>query len=138
MSMEKNGGNFDYALEDSHASDMKGFVVKSRSPMLKPALIPTGKIIRGIFTKLITCVSALEKDGTKKPGNLIEIVKEGNQIGVAIPLTAVLANALEVTGKGDEAESKWLGHEIAIERLADKIPSKQGQDAWNFIVAIKE
>jgi len=113
--------------------DSSKFTVISRSPMLKPAQMPLGKAVVGVFTKLITCHP--QKD---KLGNMAEIVPVGSKVGVCIPLTGVLKGALRVTGEGDDAESEFVGKEVAIQRLNDKIPSKKGQDAWNFIVAVRE
>jgi len=117
----------------------EGFIVKSRSPMIKPAALKKGDAITGVFTKIITCVAGKNDDGTDKPGNLIELVPRGAQVGVAFPVTAVIRGALDITGVGDKAESPHLGKEVIIQALGEenKIPSKKGQDAWNFIVAIK-
>ena len=119
-----------------------GLKVKSRSPMLKPSQFPEGRILSGIVKRLIRCVSGKNEDGSDKYGCLIEIVPEMNSVGVAIPATATLSGPLEITQKGAGASTEfstpYIGHTIEIEKLPDKIPSKKGQSAWSFLVALSE
>ncbi len=116
-----------------------GFTIHSRSPMLKPAQMPEDKAIRGRFKRFVGCeVQPATKTKPAQIGTMIEIVPDGQHVGVVIPLTVVLRNALQVTGEGESAESPFVGKIIKIQKLAERIPSKQGQDAWNFIVGVKE
>lgn len=118
--------------------DMKRFTIKSRSPLIKPMMIPTTKAIIGRFVKLIPCTSGKNEDGTPKMGNLMEILPEGQQVGYALAITAVLRGALDISGTGDKATSPHLGKIVAIQRCEERIPSQKGQAAWNFIVGIDE
>ncbi len=139
-----NGANAALALfRDARSGVSKGLRVKSRSPLLKPAQFPTGRILSGIIKRLITCkVGVGEKKGSIKYGCLIEIVPDLNSVGVAIPATATLMSPLEITqhGEGDatEFQTPYINHTVEIEKLEDKIPSQKGQSAWNFLVAISE
>lgn len=130
-------------FKEAGAGVSEGMKVKSRSPMLKPADFPVGRILGGTIKRLIRCVAQAGKTaaGTKY-GCLIEIVPDLNTVGVAIPATATLTSALEITesGSGESTEFKcpFIGHRVEIEKLEAKIPSKKGQDAWNFLVAVSE
>jgi hypothetical protein len=73
-----------------------------------------------------------------KYGNLIEIVPQGATVGAAVPTVATIKTALEITGEGDDAVCPFIGYEVVLERLDGRIPSKRGNDAWNFIVALGE
>jgi hypothetical protein len=124
-------------FQKGEAFESSGFIVKSRSPMLKPGDIPTDMVVVGVLRKLIVCNSGVGEDQKQKRGVLIELVPQGAQVGAAIPATAVIQGALDMQGVGTENPTcPYLGHEIAIRRLEEKIPSKKGNNAWNFIVAI--
>lgn len=121
----------------------KGMTIKSRSPLLKPDLFPVGEIMTGIVKKLITCVAGKNDDGTDKAGCLIEIVPSLDTVGYAIPAVATLMSALEIThvrGSGKEAvfSTPYLNHTVQIEKMAERIPSKKGQAAWMFLVAVSD
>lgn len=119
-----------------------GMKVKSRSPMLKPDKFPTGQILSGIIKRLITCEAHRDKDKVKS-GCLIEIVPEWNAVGVAIPAVTTIMTALEITSDGDNGmatiySTPYIGHRVEIEKLPERLPSKQGNAAWNFLVAVSE
>ena len=120
--------------------DANQLIVKSRSPMIKPGDMPLGKAATGVLKRLISCTVQEEdtkKKLPKKYGCLIELVPVGRQVGAAIPATAVIANALEIVDADSEnPKSPFIGHLVAIQRLPDKLPSKRGNDAWNFIIAV--
>lgn len=120
-----------------------GVIVKSMSPMLKPAAWPVidGKnaVLVGVFTKTFNTAEFSEgtgKDKKTKVGTGIEVVPEGAPVGVALPVTATLRTGLEITGDGAEAKSPHLGCVVEIELLPERIKSKKGQAAWHFVVAI--
>lgn len=110
-----------------------GTIIKSLSPLIKPAEFPTGIKLVGKFTRLFTTHATKEKLGAG-----IEIIPHGMPVGIAIPATRTLQIALEIDDAelGDKAKSPYIGRYIIVEKLPNKIPSKQGQDAWNFLVAI--
>jgi hypothetical protein len=127
------------------ASDVSKFKVKSRSPMIKPGAFPLGMQLRGVIKRLITCevqpavAAAKGKEAVPaKYGNLIEIVPLGGTVGAAVPTVATIKTALEIIGEGDDAVCPFIGYEVVLERLDGRIPSKRGNDAWNFIVALGE
>lgn len=145
MELVANPGGASAALalfRDNKSGVSAGLKVKSRSPMLKPAQFPTGRILGGILKRLIRCVAGKNDDGSDKYGCLIEIVPDLNAVGVAIPATATLMGPLEITqhgtGLSTEFKTPYINHQVEIEKLEDKIPSKKGQDAWSFLVAIGE
>lgn len=111
-------------------------VVKTMAPMIKPKDFPVGKVLVGRFKSIFETKPGKAEDGTDKLGEGIEIVPDGAQLGVAIPAGAVIRRALEIEGRGAAATSKFLGKTIAVQKLAEKIPSKKGNDAWNFVIAI--
>jgi hypothetical protein len=131
-------------FRDNKTGVTKGLKVRSRSPLLKPAVFPVGRILSGIFKRTIVCIAGKGEKGRDKLGCLIEIVPDLNSVGVAIPATATLVGPLEITQEGDGTKegtkflSPYIGHMVEIEKLDDKIPSKKGQDAWNFLVAISD
>jgi len=126
------------AFVDSQELDGGGFTIKTRSPLIKPDKFPLDKVLKGVFTKLVPCICGKMEDGKDKWGNLIEIVPVGAKVGVALAATAVLRGALDITGVGEEADSIHIGKVVAIQRLPEKLPSKKGNDAWNFIVGIQD
>ena len=142
--METIKGNASIASMFQSAAhvDPNKYIIKSRSPLIKPHQMPEGQALIGVLQRFIGVEVGSGKD--KRVGTLAEFKPQGSAIGYAIPLTAVLRGALEVTGDGagettgdsGEAKSPFIGHEVVIQRMADKIPSKKGNDAWNFIVAI--
>lgn len=108
-------------------------VVKTLSPLLSPRDFPVGKVLVGRFTKIF------ETNPTKdKKGVGIEIVPDGSRTGIALAAVATISQALEIddVSKGKQATSPHLGKIIAVQILPDKLPSKKGKDAWNFLVAI--
>lgn len=123
----------------SAVSTPKGAVVKSMSPMLKPALWPKidgqNAVLVGVFTKCFPTAEFKEGKETKT-GTGVEIVPAGAPVGVALPVTATLRTGLEITGDGEKATSPHLGRTVEIELLAERIKSKKGQAAWHFVVAI--
>jgi hypothetical protein len=121
--------------EEAATARPKDVVVKSMSPMLKPAQWPAGAVLVGKFVRLFETHPGNNEDGTPKLGEGIEIVPEGSPVGVSLPAVAVLRTALEISGKGKEATSPFIGRIIEVELLG-KVPSKKGNDAWNFLVSI--
>lgn len=122
---------------------VEGVIVKSMSPMLKPINWPVidGKnaVLVGVFTKCFKSGEFTEgtgKNAVKKNGTGVEIVPAGRPVGAALPLTATLRTGLDVTGDGAEAVSPFFGRTVEIELLPEKIPSKKGNAAWHFTVAI--
>lgn len=110
----------------------EGTVVASMSPMIKPGDFPAGRRLLGKFSKLFKTKPADDKDGAG-----IEITPDGAPVGIAIAAVTTIARALKIEQKnGEEPTSVYLGRYIVIERMEKKIPSKRGQDAWNFLVAI--
>lgn len=123
-------------MDESAYKAPAGVIVKSMSPMIKLEKFPVGKVLVGVFTKCFKAGEFKNEDGTMRPGTGIEIVPKGAPVGIAIPLAATLRTGLEVVGTGNEAKSQYFGREVAIKKMPDRIPSKKGQDAWNFIVLI--
>jgi hypothetical protein len=119
-----------------------GMKVKSRSPLLKPDKFPENQLLSGIFKRIITAHVGKGDDGEDKAGALIEIVPDMNAVGITIPAVATIATALELTHTGEGREtvfhSPFLGHRLEIQKLPERIPSRKGQAAWNFLVAISE
>lgn len=115
-----------------------GAKVVSMAPMLKPSAFPVGVVLVGKFAKIFATKPGKNDDGSDKTGEGFEIMPEGAKVGIALPAVAVLKRALEITGSGDAATSPHLGKTVAIQKLADKIPSRKGNSAWNFIVEIHE
>lgn len=121
-----------------------GVVVKSMSPLLKPANWPkdeqgNNKIVLGVFTKIFVTRAFTQKVGGKtveKLGLGVEIVPEGAPVGVALPVTATLQTALEITGEGKAATSQFVGRTVEIDLLPDRLASTKGQKAWHFVAAI--
>lgn len=111
--------------------------VKSMSPMMKPDKWPAGKILTGRLKKFFTCGEFKDSNGNLKIGTGVEIVPEGAKVGVALALVATLRMGLEVTGDGKEATSDYIGRIVHVELLPDRLPSKRGQDAWHYLVAIE-
>lgn len=123
-------------INESEFKAPAGVIVKSMSPMIKLEKFPVGKVLVGVFTKCFKAGEFKNEDGSMRPGTGIEIVPKGAPVGIAIPLAATLRTGLEVVGTGNEAKSQYFGREVAIKKMPDRIPSKKGQDAWNFIVLI--
>jgi hypothetical protein len=145
VSTIKNEGASYTLFSPAGQGDVSKFKVKSRSPMIKPAAFPIGQQLRGVIKRLITCevqpavaASKGKEAVPAKYGNLIEIVPQGATVGAAVPTVATIKMALEITGEGDSAECPYIGYEVIIERLDSRIPSKRGNDAWNFVVALGE
>lgn len=109
----------------------QGAIVKSMSPLLKPANFPLGKVLVGVFTKIFET-----RPAEGKVGEGVEIVPAGSPVGIALPVVATLRTGLELTGAGKQASSPHLGSTVAIKLMPERIPSKKGQDAWNFVVII--
>ena len=131
-------------------NSVAGLKVKSMSPIIDPKKWPkdedgNDQELFGRFTKLFH-TRDFERDGNKKGapkqkiiGTGMEIWPDGAPGGVALPLTAVLRQALQVTGDGADARSPYLGMNVLI--LLDSknpLPSKQGNAAHNFKVAVDE
>lgn len=121
----------------------EGVIIKSMSPMLKPTNWPKidgqNAVLVGIFTKTFDSGDFVEgsgEDKKSKKGTGVEIVPVGRPVGVALPVTATLRTGLDLTGDGKNAVSPYLGRLVEIELLPEKIPSKKGQAAWHFTVAI--
>jgi hypothetical protein len=125
-------------LQPANKLDASRFIIKSRSPLIKPGQLPLGQVAVGVLVGFISCEAGKDEKGEPKPGTLIEFRPKGAKVGFCLPAVATLAGALEMKGVGKEATSPYIGHEIAIQRLEEKIPSKRGNSAWNFIVAISE
>jgi hypothetical protein len=122
---------------------VEGVIVKSMSPLLKPANWPKidgqNAVLVGVFTKIFVTKSFTEgsgKNAVQKDGIGVEIVPVGAPAGIALPVTATLKTGLDITGEGKEAQSPYLGRIVEVELLADKIPSKKGNSAWHFLVGI--
>lgn len=127
------------ALMDADSMDTGEYTVISRSPMIRPGQLPLNKVLKGRLKRFITCTARpATKDEPAKLGTMMEIVPDGSQVGVALACTAILCGALRIQGVGETATSEFMGKNIAIRRLEEKAPSKKGQDAWNFIVAVDE
>ena len=107
--------------------------IKSRAPWIKPLNFPVGKLLTGVLKGIGTRQSN-QPDG--RPWCMLEIVPLSGGIGVAITATATITEALQITYKNGVYETPFLGHKVSIEKLADKIPSKKGNDAWHFLVAV--
>lgn len=130
-------GHFTGGFVDAGKFQMPaGAVVKTMAQMVKPRDFPVGKVLVGKFVKIFETRPGKDESGNDKLGEGIEIVPDGAQIGVALPAGAIIRRALEIEGKGAAATSKYLGKTIAVQKLPDKIPSKKGNDAWNFVIAI--
>jgi len=114
----------------------EGVEIKALSPMIKPLDFPVGRVLVGKLTRLFETKPGTAEDGSAKKGEGLEIIPPGAKIGVSIPATAVLRVALDITGKGAEAKCPYIGRFIAVQKAAEKLPSKKGNDAWNFMVAI--
>ena len=114
----------------------EGVEIKALSPMIKPIDFPVGRILVGKLTRIFETKPGQNEDGSAKKGEGLEIIPHGAKVGVSLPATAVLRTALDITGKGGEAKPPYLGRYLAIQKTANKIPSKKGNDAWNFMVAI--
>lgn len=114
----------------------KGVIIKSFAPLIKPINWPKGKDgvnmrLVGKFVKIFTTQASKTKTGLG-----IEIVPDGAPVGVALPVTATLRTGLAISGEAENAKSEYMGRYVAIELLDEKLPSKKGQSAWNFVVAI--
>jgi len=119
----------------------KDIIIISMSPMIKPAQWPKGAdgnnlTLFGRFKKIFPTKPGKGDDGADKVGEGVEIVPDGQPVGVALPCTATLRQGLALTGSGENATSEYLGRNVAIELLPNKIPSKKGNAAWHFVVAI--
>jgi hypothetical protein len=116
-------------LENFQAPE--GIIVKSMSPMIKPADFPVGRVFVGKFTKMFET-----SPDNKKKGEGIEIVPHGAPMGIAVPAVATIRQGLEITGTGTEAKSPYIGRTISIQKMEKRIASKKGQAAWHFIIGI--
>jgi hypothetical protein len=116
--------------------------ILSMSPMIKPDVFPTGKVLSGIFKGCITVIAGKNQDKSDKAGCLIEIVPSLDTLGYSIPAVATIMRALQITSIGEGHESKftspYINHLVQIRKMPEKIPSKQGQDAWHFLVAVSQ
>lgn len=118
-------------------------IVKSMSPMLKPTAWPmdgnSPMVLVGKLTKFFACGEFKRKVKGGKTETIVgtgcEIVPEGSPVGVALAVTAILRTGLGVVGDGEKATSEFLGRVVEVELLG-RVPSKKGQDAWNYVVAI--
>ena len=113
----------------------KDAVVKSMSPLIRPLQFPTDKIAKGILTKFFQTEPSKGKKGLG-----FEIKPAGASIGIALPLVATLAQGLEVPRDCTLEQANKLpcvGKEVYIKRMPDKLKSKKGQDAWHFMVAVR-
>lgn len=111
----------------------EGIEIRSMSPLIAPAQFPANRRLVGKFTKIF------ETEPTKgKKGVGVEIIPIGMTSGIALPAVTTLARGLGLDDveKGKDATSPYIGRYVMIERLPNKIPSKQGQAAWNFLVGI--
>ncbi len=118
-------------VDEANYTAPEGMIVRSMAPMIKPADWPVGKVLVGKFTKIF------ETNPTaKKKGEGIEIMPKGASVGVAVPAVATIRQGLEMQGNGAEATSEYLGRYIAIKKLEARLPSKKGQAAWHFVIAI--
>ncbi len=138
MELVKNEGGISKLFRSTGSIDRKNYVIKSRPPTIKPADFPIGQALVGILWSVNRVEGKPDKDGTSKPWAKIVIKGSPTDLGVELTATAVLRSALEITLADDGAHSPYLHHEVTIERLADKLYSKKGNDAWNFIVGISE
>lgn len=110
--------------------------VRSFAPMYKLDKFPTGVTAVGRLVKFFPCGKfKSEKGKPAREGTGFEIKPDGAPIGIALPLCATLRQGLAVSGEGENATSEALGCIVWIEKFEEKLPSKQGQDAWNFKVA---
>lgn len=115
----------------------EGAEIKVMSPMIRPVDFPVGKVLVGVFTKIFQTTPGKNEDGTDKKGFGVEIVPEGAQVGIALAAVATLKGALNITGTSmEDVKSPYLGRTIAVQRSANRLPSKKGNDAWHFLVAI--
>lgn len=115
----------------------EGAIVKVMSPLMRPKDFPVGKVLVGKFAKLFDTNPGENEDGTKKIGEGLEIIPPGSDIGIALPAVATLKTALEITrAPGQPAVSPYVGRIISVQKMENRIPSKKGNDAWHFIVAI--
>jgi len=112
-----------------------GATVKSFSPIIKPADFPVGQVFVGKFTKIFHTREFPMTGGGKKQGYGIEIIPAGAQVGIALPLVATLATAIEFN-EAAEIKSPFIGRTVAVQKGENKLKSTKGQDAWNFIVAV--
>lgn len=122
-------------------------IVKSMSPILKPINWPKidgqNVVVVGIFTKVVPLSEFTEgqgKDEKTRQGYGVEIVPEGAPVGIVLPLVATLKTGLDITldDATRSGTSMALGKTVEIELLPERIPSKKGQAAWHFIVAIHD
>jgi hypothetical protein len=140
----EEGGNVLFNLfVPADAPSPKKMRVTSMSPLIKPANWPKDRNgnnmkLVGKFTKIFTTHPGNDDKGQPKEGNGVEIMPPESKVGVALPLTATLRGGLEVSGVGSTATSPVLGKDVEIQLLEHRLPSKQGNDAWHFIVGIIE
>ena len=110
-------------------------IVKSKSPMLPLSQFPVNRILKGVFRKVFK-TGTFGKGDDERTGTGVEIVPEGAKIGIGLGLCATLRQGLEISGDGENATSPHLGKVVYIEKNAQKLKSKKGQDAWHFIVGV--
>jgi hypothetical protein len=68
----------------------------------------------------------------------VEIIPVGAKVGVSLPLVATLKMGLQVGVVDGEPVSALLGKVVHIQLLPEKLPSKKGQAAWNYLVGYEE
>lgn len=116
----------------------KGFNVRSRPPTIKPTDFSPGMVLEGVLKSVERIEGTAHRKGESvKPWVKIHIVPEGEDIGVSMAAGAMIAQALDIEIGDDGAECPFIGHLITVE-LGDpiKLPSKKGNEAWNFVVAV--
>jgi hypothetical protein len=118
---------------------VEGMEIRSLPMLVKPATLPDGAMVTGTFDSI--CTLPLPDGGFSRA-----IVLSNGNVKIAVPATAVIARALGLPEIGKDAKleaaqaactSPDLGKVIAIQKTGRKLPSKKGQDAWEFIVAVK-
>jgi hypothetical protein len=134
--VRSNVGAINRFFKKASEVNREGFEVKSRPPTIKPVDFSPGMVLEGVLVGVHGIPATKKGDG--KPWCKIHIKPEGDRIGVEMAAGALLRSALEINAEDAEgATSPFIGHLVTIE-LGDpvKLPSKKGNDAWNFIVGI--
>jgi hypothetical protein len=110
-----------------------GFKTVSRPPTVKPAQWPDGAAIQGE----VVDVHQYTPDKQKNPAIVITIQTGADQ-KVCIYATAVIKAAYGLKADDEKSQKSLIGKLVQIIKTGERLPSKQGQDAWEFICRIKE
>ena len=107
--------------------------IKSRPPTIKPGQFGEDDVLVGNLFSVLRIEPRKGSDG--KPWVKLHIKPDGDDIGVEIAAGALIRQALEIDLTDEGATSPYLGRTISLELgNPPRLKSKQGSDAWNFIV----